>query len=119
MLVQNEIERILCPYFKNMQITCMLKNDMDREPAWVVFEALKAMVLAKSPVVRGQPVFVAMDQPPWKRERNSLIAKAARIFAAVHAALPRSAAPGRPGASCELADCPPACPGCLAGGGDG
>jgi hypothetical protein len=79
-LVQNEIERILCPYFKNRQITFMLKKDIDRERAWVVFEALKAMVLAKSPVVRGQPVFVAMDQPPWKRERNSLIAKAARIF---------------------------------------
>jgi hypothetical protein len=58
----------------------MLKNDIDRERAWVVFGALKAMVLARSPVVRGQPVFVAMDQPAWKRERNSLIAKAARIF---------------------------------------
>jgi hypothetical protein len=77
---EDMIERHMAPYFRNRQITLQLVEGLSREQVSGLFESLRTALQTTPQAVHGKNIFVVMDSPPWKKERNAAVARASRAW---------------------------------------
>ena len=74
------VERILAPYFKNRQITLILREDSAPETAWEMVQNLNEVIKSGGHNVGGRPIYAVADAEKWKKDRNAALAKAHRTL---------------------------------------
>ena len=76
---KNVIDKVSAPYFKNRQTTIFLKEPVAPQLAWELCSVIRDVIEQHHLNYKGRKLTCAMDNPPWKRERNGLLAKCSRI----------------------------------------
>lgn len=74
--LSSKIDKVSAPYFKNRQITLHLKDNLANNDPWDICTAIRSAITSNNLHVAGKPLIASLDAPPWKRERNSILASA-------------------------------------------
>jgi hypothetical protein len=79
------IDKWSAPYYSNHQVTIFMKSDTPSDRVWDLAKALNEFLKKSTPpvTVQGHPVFATVDNPPWKKDRNSGLSRAAEVFVSV------------------------------------
>ena len=78
--LRTAVEKILAPFFKNRQITLILKEDSPPETAWEMVQNLNEAIKSGGHNVGGRPIYAVADAEKWKKDRNAALAKAHRTL---------------------------------------
>ena len=78
--LQSRIIRCQCPYFRNWQGIFVLTEDTSSEQAWEISSRLNAKLKTDKAELHGRSLYVVVEAPQWKRERNASLMRAKRAL---------------------------------------
>jgi hypothetical protein len=70
------IEFVRAPYYRNHQIALLLRESVTSDQAFAVSRRLNDLIKSSGIKVGGSAIYCTVDNPPWKKERNSALARA-------------------------------------------
>ncbi len=68
------------PRFRNNQVSLLLREGVDRDTDWNARDWIKGRVGQAGAIINGRDVSVTVEQPRWKKYRNTLLGRLSGVF---------------------------------------